>query len=172
MFFVESNGNDPLCTVCGGNLKYRDRVRRIMKKYNGERSCIMIERRKCQNPACKKLHRCLPPQLTKFKHFATEIIEDTVDDVVIPEDPDGPEEEFIESPSSHTVTRWKQWIEKNTANINGYLRAFGHSILGFSTQFLKSEISLLEELRKTGGGWLAAIQQVIYNAGGFLDPLY
>ena len=23
-----------------------------------------------------------------------------------------------------------------------------------------------------GGGWLASIQQVIYNAGGFLEPFY
>lgn len=112
VFFVESNGKDPICNVCGGNLKYRDRVPRIMKKYNGE------------------------------------------------------------SPSLRTAVRWKQWIEKNRVNINGYLKAIGHSILGLSTQFLKSDISLLDELRKDGGGWLASIQLIIYNAGGFLEPFY
>ena len=28
------------------------------------------------------------------------------------------------------------------------------------------------EERKDGGGWLAAIQQIIYNSGGFLEPWY
>lgn len=176
MFFVESNGEDPACPVCGANLKYRDQVPRIMKSYNGKKSHVMIERRKCQNPDCKKLHRCLPSQLTRFKHFLTEIIENTVDDIVIPEDPNDPtaerEDTIIESPSPRTVSRWKKWIAHNTPNINGYLKSFGYSIFGLSTQFLKSGISLLEELRNDGGGWLAVVQHIIYNAGGFLDPCY
>ena len=52
------------------------------------------------------------------------------------------------------------------------VREAGYSILGFSVQFLKSGVSLLDELRKDGGGWLAAIQQIIYNSGGFLEPWY
>ena len=57
-----------MCTICGGSLRYRDKVPRIMKRYNGEKSYVMIERRKCQNPDCNRLHRCLPSQLTRFKH--------------------------------------------------------------------------------------------------------
>lgn len=170
VFFAKSNGEEPVCTVCGGKLKYRDRVPRIMRRLHGETSHVLIERRKCQNPACGKLHRCLPSQLTRFKHFATEVIEDTCDEVVIPEDPESPD--FIESPSPRTVAGWKEWVRHNTPNINGYLRTAGYSILGFSVQFLKSGVSLLDELRKDGGGWLAAIQQIIYNSGGFLEPWY
>ena len=176
MFFVKSNGEEPTCPVCGACLKYRDQVPRIMRDYNGKKAFVIIERRKCQNTNCKKLHRCLPSQLTRFKHFLTEIIENTVDDVVIPEDPHDPTAEkegtTIESPSLHTVARWKSWIEHNEANVNGYLKSFGYSILGLSIQFLKSGISLLDELRCDGGGWLAAVQHVIYNAGGFLEPYY
>lgn len=170
-FFVKSNGEESLtCTECGGELKYRDRVPRIMRQLNGETSRVMIERRKCQNPGCGKLHRCLPSQLTRFKHFTTEIIEDACDDVIIPEDPESPD--YIESPSRRTVNGWKEWIRHNTSNINGYLRTFGYSILGLSVQFLKSGVSLLDELRRDGGGWLATVQQIIYNAGGFLEPSY
>ena len=172
MFFVVSNGEDPSCAICGGSLRYRDKVPRIMKRYNGEKSYVMIERRKCQNPDCNRLHRCLPSQLTRFKHFLTEIIEDTVDDIVVPEDPEDPGDDIITSPSHRTVAGWKAWIRFNTPNINGCLKAAGHSILGLSTQFLKSGISLLDELRKDGGGWLAAIQQVIYNSGGFIETFY
>ena len=176
MFFFFFYWEEPACNVCGANLKYRDQVPRIMRDYNGKKSYVMIERRKCQNPNCKKLHRCLPSQLTRFKHFMTEIIENTVDDIVIPEDPEDPAAEkagaIIESPSLRTVIRWKEWITHNKANINGYLKSFGHSILGLSIQFLKSGISLLDELRCDGGGWLATVQHVIYNAGGFLEPYY
>ena len=172
MFFVKSNGEEPPCNICGGSLRYRDKVPRIMRQYNGEVSRVMIECRKCQNPDCGKLHRCLPAQLTRYKHFLTEIIEDTVDDIVIPEDPEDPGGHFIESPSPRTVAGWKAWIKHNTPNINGYLKMAGHSILGLSTQFLKSGISLLEELRKDGGGWLATVQSIIYNSGGSLKPYY
>ena len=175
-FFVKSNGEEPVCTVCGGRMKYRDQVPRIMRKYNGQKAYVMIERRKCQNPDCGKLHRCLPSQLTKFKHFLTEIIEDTVDDIVVPEDPNDPtsekEDATIESPTLRTVARWKAWIEYNASYINGYLKAAGYSILGLSTKFLKSRVSLLDELRKNGSGWLSTVQQIIYNTGGFLEPVY
>lgn len=167
---VVSNGEELFCPVCGGNLKYRDKVLRIMKKLHGSSAHVMIERHKCQNPSCGKLHRCLPAQLTRFKHFATEVIEDTCDDIVIPEDPESPE--FVESPSLRTVKRWKEWIRHNAPNIDGYLRTAGFSILGLSVQFLKSGISLLEELRNNGGGWLATVQHIIYNSGGFLAPYY
>ena len=171
MFFVESNGAELSCSICGGSLKYRDQVPRIMKRYNGDVSYVMIERRRCQNSACRKLHRCLPSQLTRFKHFLTEIIEETIDDIVKPEDPEAPDKYYIESPSPRTVAGWKEWIIHNTPYINGYLKAAGHGILGFSIQFLKSRISLLDELRKTAeGGWLAAIQSTIYNSGGSLEP--
>ena len=142
-----------------------------MRRYNGVVSYVMIERRRCQNPSCRKLHRCLPSQLTRFKHFLTEIIEDTVDGIVVPEDPENPGE-FIDSPSARTVSGWKAWVRYNTPNINGYLKVAGQSILGLSTQFLKSGISLLEQLREDGGGWLAAVQAIIYNSGGSLSPFY
>ena len=176
MFFVESNGAEPACPVCGALLKYRDQVPRIMRGFNGKKAYVMIERRKCQNPGCKKLHRCLPSQLTRFKHFLTDIIENTVDDIIIPEDPDDPaagiEGDTIESPSMRTVSRWKAWLEHNKATVNGFLKAVGHSILGFSVQFLKSGISLLDELRSDGSGWLATVQHIIYNTGGSLEPCY
>ena len=177
VFLVEGNWEELTCPICKASLKYRDQVPRLMRYYNGEKAYVMIERRICQNPDCHKLHRCLPSHLTRYKHFLTEIIEDTVDEIVLPEDPEDPTAvktgASIESPSLRTVARWKEWIRHNTANINGYLKAVGHSILGLSTQFLKSGISLLDELRKDGGGgWLSAVQQVIYNAGGFLEPYY
>ena len=35
---------EPSCSIYGGSLKYRDRVPRIMKRYNGDVSYVMIER--------------------------------------------------------------------------------------------------------------------------------
>ena len=120
-FFVESNGEEPSCTICGSSLRYRDKVSRIMKRYNGEKAHVMIERRKCQNPDCKKLHRCLPSQLTRFKHFMTDVIEDTVDDIIVPEDPENPGDDIITSPTIRTVAGWKAWVRHNTPNINVFI---------------------------------------------------
>lgn len=33
-FFIKSNGEEPVCPVCGSQIKYRDQVSRIMKGYN------------------------------------------------------------------------------------------------------------------------------------------
>lgn len=166
-----SNGEELSCSICGGVLKYRDKVPRIAKRYNGDVLHGLIERWKCQDPACGKVHRCLPKQLVRFKHFITEIIEDTVDDVAVPENPDDSDRYYFESPSPRTIAGWKDWIRHNTPYIDGYLKAAGHSILGLSTQFLKSGVSLLKELRKEGG-WLSTIQTIIYNSGGSLEPCY
>lgn len=100
----------------------------------------------------------------------TDVIEDTVDDIIVPEDPENPGDDIITSPTIRTVAGWKAWVRHNTPNINGCLKAVGHGILGLSTQFLKSGISLLDELRSDGSGWLATVQHIIYNAGGSLEP--
>ena len=66
------------------------------------------------------------------------------------------------------MVRWKAWFERNRKNIDGQLKSVGYRILGFSEQLLISGVSLSDELRKNGAGWLGTILCVIYNSGGFL----
>ena len=55
-----------------------------MKWYNGEKKTVSVRRLRCDR--CKRLHSELPDILTPRKHYATEIIENVVDDVSTPDD--------------------------------------------------------------------------------------
>jgi len=61
----------------------------------------------------------------------------------------------------------------NTLDIEGYVKSVAHRELEFGEELLKSGLSLLNLLRaRMPGGWLQTIIRIIYNAGGFLRPLY
>ena len=132
----------------------------------GEHEWLHIPRYQCDNPACKRTSRMLPHCLTPYKHYAEEVISETIDEHVIPEESDF-------RPSEQTASRWKHWILKNELNISGYLKSIGHRLLGFTEDLMKAEGSLLEILRKRQpDGWLKIIICTIYNAGAKLDPCY
>ena len=56
--------------------------------------------------------------------------------------------------------------------IEGYLRNAGYSILGLGKDFLFSDQSLLEAVRKKYLNWLEKTIRIIYNSGGFLPAFY
>ena len=93
------------------------------------------------------------------------MIEDVIDDVVRPDD----ELNDSDYPCEKTMERWKAWFERNRKNIDGQLKSVGYRILGFSEQLLISGVSLSDELRKNGAGWLGIIVRFLYNSGGFLQ---
>lgn len=108
----------------------------------------------------------LPDFLAPFKHYQEEVIVDSIDDRLMPEEVD-------DSPSEQTVKRWKRWIEVNATDIDGHLKSIGHRELGFAEELLRSGVSLLKELRRSiPEGWLKTILRMIYNAGAKLSPYY
>ena len=119
---------------------------------------------RCRNENCRRIHNALPDFLVPHKHYSSEVIEDVIDDVVRPND----ELNDSDYPCEKTMVRWKAWFERNRKNIDGQLKSVGYRILGFSEQLLISGVSLSDELRKNGAGWLGTILCVIYNSGGFL----
>ena len=46
----------------------------------------MINRLKCTNESCRKIHRQPTDDIVKFKHYCAETIEDVLDDVISEED--------------------------------------------------------------------------------------
>lgn len=152
------------CPVCRRTLRHKDRRKRIMRKYNGDLSRILISRLKCTK--CKRIHTELPDILTPHKHYSTEIIENVVDEVSTPEDLTT--EDF---PCEKTMARWKKWIQINQTQIDGQLKVIGSTFPGIGKGLLKSKESLLERLRASGSDWLAKINRAIYNAGGRIAPL-
>ena len=125
---------------------------------------MCIERMRCRNENCRRIHNALPNFLVPHKHYSSEVIEDVLDDVVRPND----ELNDSDYPCEKTMVRWKAWFERNRKNIDGQLKSVGYRILGFSEKLLISGVSLSDELRKNGAGWLGTILCVIYNSGGFL----
>ena len=90
-----------------------------------------------------------------------------IDGIVTPHDQDS--EDY---PSVSTMLCWLRWFQHNLANIEGYLRNAGYSILGLGKDFLFSDQSLLEAVRKKYLNWLEKTIRIIYNSGGFLPAFY
>lgn len=90
-----------------------------------------------------------------------------IDGIVTPQDQDS--EDY---PSLSTMMYWLRWFQLNLANIEGYLRNSGYSILGLGKDLLLSDQSLLEAVRKKYLNWLEKSIRIIYNSGGFLPVFY
>lgn len=95
------------CKRCGGELKHRDYVKRLVKTKGGEKNFIRVERMICKS--CSSIFRILPEGLEPFKHYEKEVI-------------DGVLEGFIDSdtlgyenyPHEVTMERWKKSHKKHT----------------------------------------------------------
>ena len=165
MFFVMSSENVPGCPCCGGQLRYRDSRLRIRKHEGGDQDHLSIRRFRCT--ACERYHNELPDVLLPYKHYEAEIISGVIDGIVSPDDQDS--EDY---PSVSTMLYWLRWFQLNLANIEGYLRNAGYSVLRLGKDLLFSDQSLLRSVRKRYLNWLEKTIRVIYNSGGFLPAFY
>ena len=141
----------------------KDWVRRICKHGDDEAERLLVERRKCTNKECRKTHRLLPAnKVLPYKHYEADIIESVVDGIIN-------EDNLCNKvyPCESTLRRWRQWAEELMKNIEGQLRSVAYRVYDLSYEFLKSEESLLEELRKRiGAGWLTAAVRIYIDTGG------
>ena len=80
--FLVISEEDTICPACGSPLCRRDKKRRVHKEAGGTKRWFIINRLKCKNPKCGKLHNELPDGIVPYKHYGREIIEDVVDDVI------------------------------------------------------------------------------------------
>ena len=77
----------------------------------------MICRYKCTNPDCSVIHRQLTEEMIAYKQYASEVIEDVVDDLVTKDD-------SIDLPCSGTIKQWKYWYLCISSRIDSALRKF------------------------------------------------
>lgn len=165
IFFVISE-EDTVCPECGSPLCKRDKKRRIHKIAGGKKQWFIINRLKCTNANCGRLHSELPDCFVPYKHYDAELIEDVVDEVQTSDDL-----ETENYPCEGTMKHWKCWVSHNGTNINGQMKSMLHHLLDLNTEFLKSKDSLLEELReRISPGWLSVVVRFIYNLGGRIEP--
>lgn len=165
IFFVISE-EDTICPVCGSLLCRRDKKKRIHKIAGGRKQWLVINRLKCTNERCGKLHSELPDCVIPYKHYAADLIEDVVEEVRTSDDV-----ETEDYPCEETMKHWKWWALQNEANINGQMRSTVHRLLDLDMEFLRSGDSLLKELReRISPGWLSVVTRFIYNSGGRIEP--
>ena len=149
----------PDCPECHETLEYAFHVKRIRKTYNGKCRHLYIPVCKCVNDGCLfNYTRVLPDELTPYKHYETELIENVVDDLCTPEDI-----QTEDYPCEKTMDRWKVWISGNKNQIDGSLKSIGSRISVFGEELLNSEESLMDQLRNNGAGWLSIINRVMYT---------
>lgn len=150
--------------MCEGNLKRRDKKKRLFKLPGGKQHLIQINRLKCIS--CGKHHTELPDFLTPYKQYTTEVIESVIDGRITPEDL-----ETEDYPCEGTMNHWKWWFLFNRENIEGQVRSGAYTLLDMGTDFLNSSSSLLDELRRRiPKGWLKTVISFIYNTGGRIEP--
>ena len=92
------------CPCCGGELKYYDKVKRIVRT-KSRRSCyINIQRLKCQE--CGSIHRELPSFLFPYKQYEAEMIKGVLEGLIT-----SGTLGFEDYPCEMTMKRWKMSID-------------------------------------------------------------
>ena len=74
------NINESACPVCGGELKYYDQVKRIVRTKGRASKYIAIRRFLCVK--CGKIHRELPDYIFPYKQYEAEIIRGVLEEYI------------------------------------------------------------------------------------------
>lgn len=97
--------NKSTCPHCGGQLKYYDSVKRILRKKNGLVKKINIRRLRCME--CGSIHRELPKIIFPYKQYEAEIIVGVINELITYETIG-----FEDYPCELTMIRWRSQKEK------------------------------------------------------------
>ena len=161
MFLIESE-EECICNKCNSVLEYRDKVRRIQRYRDEKPKWFLINRLKCTNDSCGRIHRQLPDEMLEFKHYSAENVEDVIDEVI-------DEDDVLVNPCEETIRHWRWWFQFNKEQIERQLHSVVYRFLDQGFGLLDSKDSLLEELRKRiSPGWLGMCCRIINNSGGII----
>lgn len=94
------SNNQSKCPKCGGQLKYYDSVKRIVRTKRRVTKNVIIRRLKCVK--CKRLHRELPSFLLPYKQYEMEVILGVIEGIISSETLG-----FEDYPCKMTMLRWQ-----------------------------------------------------------------
>lgn len=149
-----------MCPSCGGDLRYRDCRKRILRREGGEKNWLQIRRFRCSK--CQKYHNELPDCILPYKHYAAEVISGVLDGIVTPDDADS--EDY---PSFMTMKRWIDWFVDKLSDIIGQLRSAQYRLWRQSGVHCSVELHL-KAIWEASEKWLETVMRMIYNSGGYL----
>lgn len=92
--------NESVCPKCGGELKYYDSVKRIVRTKNRKTKKIILHRFKC--PACRTIHREIPGFIIPYKQYEAEVIFGVLDGLITTETLG-----YEDYPCEVTMNRWR-----------------------------------------------------------------
>lgn len=94
-----------VCPICGGELTYYDKVKRILRTKGNVKQIVIIRRMKCLK--CKSVHRELPDYIMPYKHYEASIVkgvkEGSITSNMI---------EYEDYPCEATMIRWLKENDK------------------------------------------------------------
>ena len=166
-FFVKDNLQYPCPRCDDGILEPFDHCKRIQRYEGGESELFFVPRGQCTNEGCACTIRMLPIGFTPNKHYGTGMIEDVLDEKMVPDD------EVSEAyPCAQTMRNWLMWFQNNLKYIEAMIRSVMNRILGYSDDILTADMSVASWAHhKDPTMWLGVLQKYIYNNGGVLQPL-
>jgi len=94
------NNNESTCPKCGGQLKYYDSVKRIVRAKYGHKKKVDIKRFRCCK--CHSIHRELPDFIFPYKQYEADIIIGVIEGLITC-DTLG----FEDYPCEMTMIRWR-----------------------------------------------------------------
>lgn len=94
------SNNELKCPKCGGNLKYYDSVKRIVRTKGRFTKKVIIRRMRCV--CCGSLHRELPDFMLPYKQYEADVVLGVVEGL-ISSDTLG----FEDYPCEMTMVRWR-----------------------------------------------------------------
>lgn len=87
------------CPDCGGDIKYYDKVKRIIRVKGGGKRWVKVKRFRCID--CHKLHRLLPEFIFPYKQYDGYIIRGVINGIITSETLG-----FEDYPCEATMIRW------------------------------------------------------------------
>lgn len=92
--------DERVCPKCGGELRYYDSAKRIVRTKGRMTNWITIQRLRC--PACGKIHRALPDDIFPYKQYEAEVIRGVLEGFITCETFG-----YEDYPCEMTMIRWR-----------------------------------------------------------------
>lgn len=99
------NTNESICPKCGGQLKYYDSVKRIVRTKQRTTKKIFLRRLRCS--LCHSVHREIPYFIFPYKQYEKEIIIGVLEKLITPETLG-----YEDYPCEMTMFRWRNSHKK------------------------------------------------------------
>lgn len=94
------SNNESICPKCGGQLKYYDSVKRLVRTKYGRKKKVIVPRFRCTQ--CHSIHRKLPDFIFPYKQYEADIIIGVIEGLITCETIG-----FEDYPCEMTMIRWR-----------------------------------------------------------------